>query len=170
MNCTEADLVHQLGRVEDNHLYVMLATAASQYGVSIAFLLAVASRETNMRHIIGDEGHGVGILQLDTQHPFAARLVANGTWNTPDGTQQLINACTALLASDQAWAEKAYPQYGGDNKDGTRKLAADAYNAGVGGAGYGASRGDADMRSTGHDYGSDVIERMHVLEGLLGGK
>jgi hypothetical protein len=28
-------------------------------------LMAIASRETNMRNIIGDGGHGYGIMQID---------------------------------------------------------------------------------------------------------
>ncbi len=169
MHCTRQNLVDQLARVRQNGLYDLMATAAGEYGVSVAFVLAVASRETNMTHEIGDGGHGVGILQLDTQHALAANLEASGAWDTESGKRQLIGACVQMLAANQAWAESACPKivskYG---KDAARKLAAAAYNAGRGNALAGIrDASDSDLYTTGHDYGADVVERMHVLEELL---
>ena len=168
MNCTNQDLIFEIGRVKANGLYDLMAKAADEYGVQLSFVLAVASRETNMVHEIGDGGHGVGILQLDTQHTLAANLEASGQWDTLQGKVQLIDACVAMLAADQVWAETTYPQFIGPDKDGARKIASSSYNAGRGNAAAGIREyGDSDHFTTGMDYGLDVVERMHVLETLL---
>jgi len=40
--------------------------AGKDYKFSTDILMAIASRETNMRNIIGDGGHGFGIMQIDS--------------------------------------------------------------------------------------------------------
>jgi hypothetical protein len=47
------------------NLSVPRRSAAERYQLPPEILLAIASRETNMRNIIGDGGHGYGIMQID---------------------------------------------------------------------------------------------------------
>ena len=64
-NWTERDLARQFERA--NGWIKFFKTAAERYQLPPEILLAIASRETNMRNIIGDGGHGYGIMQIDDE-------------------------------------------------------------------------------------------------------
>ena len=53
-------------------------TAAERYQLPPEILLAIASRETNMRNIIGDGGHGYGIMQIDDRSFRSGPTLAYG--------------------------------------------------------------------------------------------
>lgn len=167
MNVTIQQLAHQLAQVRANGLCDMIATAAVSAGIPLEFALAVASRETNMTNELGDGGHGVGIMQIDTQHAIAATAEATGTWRTDP--VPLIEFGCAMLGDGMRWAAAYYPQFrGGADKRGWMKLAAAAYNAGQGNAAAGVrDHGDADRYTTGRDYGADVVARADALRTLL---
>ena len=161
-------LLTELNSSKATRLYELFEDAAQEYGVPVEYILAVASRETNMRNILGDGGHGVGVMQIDIRsHPVAATAKANGTWDTPAGTKKLIRYGVKLLRDLFVWAKTRYPMYGRPDGSGWRKIAACAYNAGKGGASRGIRDGDSDKYTTHGDYGSDVLARMQKFADLL---
>ena len=62
---TERDLTKQFERAKKNGWIKFFKSTAARYQFPPEILLAIASRETNMRNIIGDGGHGYGIMQID---------------------------------------------------------------------------------------------------------
>lgn len=64
-NWTEHDLVKQFERAKKNGWIKFFKSTAARYQFVPEILMAIASRETNMRNIIGDGGHGYGIMQID---------------------------------------------------------------------------------------------------------
>ena len=171
MNCSETDIKNQLAKVKANGQYDLLHAASQAAGISMAFVLAIASRETNCTNELGDNFHGVGIMQLDTQHAEAAQAEADGSWKTLAGQQKLIGICVEMLADNMRWAAKTYPQFGGEFKHGWTKISASAYNGGRGNVAAGIREyGDSDYYTTGHDYGKDVCARATVFEKLLKAK
>ena len=67
MNITESQLSQQLHALGNRRLDMVsdLAHEGENDGIGAALLLALGSRETNMRNIVGDSGHGRGWLQID---------------------------------------------------------------------------------------------------------
>src|ERR1041385_5943566 len=79
-NWTTHDLSEQYDRAKQKGWLAYFYTAASAHSFDVELLLAIASRETNMRNIEGDyynnEYHGFGIMQVDrgTDPAFAANF------------------------------------------------------------------------------------------------
>ena len=113
-----------------------------------AFLLfAVGSRETNLRNILGDGGHGVGIWQRDDR---SFKFPGGKDWYLLHPRQQAEDAADLLNANYRAL--------------GSWRDAVSAYNAGVGGVRRVIKKGlPADAATTGGDYSSDVFARRAVL-------
>jgi hypothetical protein len=153
---TTNDLLEQLHRAKTNGLYQDLAQAAVAHGLTPSLVLAVASRETNITNERGDGGHGYGPMQEDDRSHGIP-----GDWQTDPRT--IIDTCCGILAGYIAWAKRQYPALD------ENKIGCSAYNAGPGRAAFGVARGDCDLRTTGGDYGRDVLARAAVFEKLLGG-
>jgi hypothetical protein len=62
---TEYDLKRQFERAKKNSWIKTFKSAAATCQFPPEVLMAIASRETNMRNIIGDGGHGYGVMQID---------------------------------------------------------------------------------------------------------
>jgi hypothetical protein len=152
---TGDDLKRQLRTAKANGLFAALQAGAKKHGLSLPYVLAIASRETNITNELGDGGNGVGPMQLDRRsHSIPA------DWRTnPAG---IVDQCCAFLAGLITWAKREYPAYN------TLKIAAAAYNAGEGGASRGVTEGNCDAHTTGGDYGGDVLKRAAVFAQLLG--
>jgi soluble lytic murein transglycosylase-like protein len=58
-------LAQQLDRARTNGWMPFFEEAAQAFNFPVALLMAIASRETNIRNITGDGGHGRGIMQID---------------------------------------------------------------------------------------------------------
>jgi soluble lytic murein transglycosylase-like protein len=147
--------------------------AGRQYSFSPALLMAIASRETNMRNIVGDRGHGYGLMQVDvgTDPEFCH----SGAWkNAPLS----IHTGAGILASKRTQIqhlEGSAIHIGGQSFVGKQIIALDdvdrltiaAYNCGLW-AYYSFSVGtDIDRFTTGHNYSKDVLGRMAQFEELL---
>jgi hypothetical protein len=163
---TKDQLQTQLQRLRSTGFADKLSTQATAKGFPVPFFFAIASRETNCVNELGDyqngEAHGVGIIQIDIQHPIARQARDDGSWKTnPDG---LIAFGAQLLAQNIEQAKQAFPQYTAADQ---LKVAASGYNCGISNAISGATAGDSDRHTTGHDYGEDVISRMGIFEELL---
>ena len=163
---TKLEMQAELARLRATGLDSKLAGQASAHGLPAALLFAIASRETNCVNCLGDfqqgEAHGVGIVQIDIQHPEARQARDDGSWRTnPDA---LIALGAQLLADNLRRARLEFPALNGDEQ---MKIAASGYNCGMGAAIAGARGGDSDQHTTGRDYGGDVIARMKVFEALM---
>jgi hypothetical protein len=64
-NWNPNDIENQYNRAVKNDWVAAFKQAAADYKFTLPLLMAIASRETNMRSIVGDGGHGYGIMQID---------------------------------------------------------------------------------------------------------
>jgi hypothetical protein len=126
-------------------------------------LLAVASRETGCRNVVGDGGHGRGAFQIDDRFHFdwLARHGAGKPGTVPPLAPAAAYAAS-LLAADQAFARR-----NGIPSRARLKFMLSAYNAGSLGALRGYRRGDSDLATTGRNYGADVAERLGLVRRWL---
>ena len=72
------------------------------------------------------------------------------------------NPCSLQVPVESLAVARTHELHG----DAAAKFAASAYNAGLGGALTGLRRGNSDLETTGHDYGADVVARMHAFRRL----
>jgi hypothetical protein len=158
-NWIEADLARQLNRAKSSGWIPLFQAAADAGRFDIAFLLAIASRETNLQNIKGDyrDGafHGFGVMQVDaaSDPDFCAR------W-TPGQVELSIAKGAAILAGKRdSLAAKSITDL---------KAIAAAYNTGESNVIRSvAAAADPDRTTTGRDYGSDVLARRAVFLRLL---
>src|SRR2546421_1581939 len=159
-------LLNQLHSLRHTGFAEMLEQHAKDRGFPTPFFFAIASRETNCINMLGDfqhgEFHGVGIIQIDIQHPIARQARDSGSWKTdPD---PLIKFGAQILADNIQRAKQAFPNLGTQQQ---MKVAASGYNCGMDRAITGANHGDSDRLTTGHDYGRDVMTRMAIFDELI---
>ena len=160
-------LLIQRNRLHTNGFDLLLAQSGAAHGLPTAFMFAIASRETNCTNMLGDiqngQAHGVGIIQIDIQHPIALQARDSGTWQTNPGP--LIDFGTTLLAADIIQVKHVLPNL--TNLNDVLRIAAAGYNCGIGRAIQAAGQGNPDRSTTGGDYGQDVIARMLIFQDLL---
>ena len=65
---TEEDIRRQFQRAKKNGWLQTFKNAEAKYGFPPDVLMAIASRETNMHNVVGDGGHGYGIMQIDDRN------------------------------------------------------------------------------------------------------
>ena len=163
---TKKEALNQLHSLRHTGLPDKLAEQAAAHGFALAFFMAIASRETNCINELGDfqhgEFHGVGIIQIDIQHPIAREARDSGSWKT--NPEPLLEFGAQLLANNIAQARKAFPHL---NEQQLLKIAASGYNCGITRAISGAQHGDSDKVTTGKNYGRDVMTRMAIFEELI---
>ena len=121
-------------------------------------MLAIASRETNMRNINGDGGHGRGVFQIDDRY-HQGFLSKHGS---PPPVAEAAMYAAKLIADNMQYAK----EQGVPAKDRMR-VAVAGYNAGMGGAMAGYRAGAVDSRTTGDDYSSDVFARRKTIATFL---
>lgn len=130
---------------------------AKRYGLPLALLLAVASRESRMGLALssdgtGDRGNGIGIMQIDKRHH-------------PEFTSR-----------HSSFDHEANIDYGGQflakilqDFSGNTTHAVAAYNAGAGKVRTAVLANlSPDTVTTGGDYASDVLSRKQLISGLMG--
>lgn len=172
-NWTARDIRIQHKYASDHNWIEIFAKAATDYGFSVSLLMAVASRETNMRNIIGDHGRGYGIMQIDVGS--FADWCHSGQWKDIHsailkGTQVLdmkreqirLGQGTKLKVGGHAYVGKRI-----DSEADLLRIALAAYNSG-GWAYYNFStNGDPDKTTTGRDYSADTLAREREFASLL---
>ena len=163
---SKTQILTQLRRLRNTGFAPKLEQHATAHGFPTAFFFAIASRETNCQNILGDKQngvfHGVGIVQIDIQHPIARQARDSGSFKTnPD---PLIEFGAQILADNIKRASQKFPSL---NTQDHLKIAASGYNCGIERAISGQQQGDSDLRTTGHDYGRDVLSRMSNFEELI---
>lgn len=158
-------LATQLQRLRKTGFDLKLATQAGANDFPAEFFFAIASRETNCVNKLGDiqpdGAHGVGIVQIDIQHPIALQARDDGSWAT--NPVPLIAFGAQLLASNIHQARTLFPALSGNE---CLKIAASGYNCGMGNAIAGERNGDSDRHTTQGNYGGDVMARMTIFQQL----
>lgn len=175
MNITVAQLQRQRYALPRTWRAAIRAVAAmpSTPHVDYYLLLAVMSRETGMRNIVGDGGHGRGGWQLDDRYQgtFLASTPGckQGT-STPRyrsaasvGLVPTVTAgarrCAMILEANIVETGRAGVPFGH-----RLQVAVSAWNAGMGGAMEGwRNLHNSDALTTGHDYAADVLARASAL-------
>lgn len=163
---TQHEILNQLHSLRHTGFAAKLEQQATAHGFPAPFFFAIASRETNCLNILGDprngEFHGVGIIQIDIQHPIARQARDSGSFKTnPD---PLLEFGAQLLKDNINQATQKFPNL---NAQQHLKTAASGYNCGMASAIAGALQGDSDRHTTQHNYGRDVMSRMAIFEELI---
>lgn len=140
MSLSSAQLASQYQRAKRDWPFIDEVNAGADLPPYL--LYAVGSRETNLRHIVGDYGHGHGVWQLDDRTPGRGPAIAR-----IDGGD--VRYAAEYAADMLAALHRRF---------GTWLGACNAYNSG---------RPETE-RTTGKDYGPDVLERRGVLEEMFG--
>lgn len=172
-----SEIQAQFAHLRSTGLDTLLATHATANGFPRSFLFAIASRETNCQNILGDiendQAHGVGIIQIDVQHPIAQQARDSGSWKT--NPEPLIDFGAKLLAANLVQVKHILvdlrsptDKFVNNGPNDLLRVTASGYNCGVSRAITAArTGGDCDPFTTGKDYGRDVIARMALFEALL---
>lgn len=159
-------LLTELERARREGLVDVCLAAERQAELPRGVLLAVASRETNMRNVVGDHGHGRGVFQVDDRS-HAAWLRRHGA-DGPGGIPPVPAAAAyaaALLRDNLAFGRSK-----GLAGDALLKFSLSAYNAGAGGAWRGLQeRGDSDARTAHGNYARDVLDRLRAVQAWFDG-
>jgi hypothetical protein len=167
------DIRNQFKRAQDNDWLDAFSQAAAKYGFTTDVLLAIASRETNMRSILGDGGHGHGIMQIDDRS--FPEWCQSGAWqNVPE----CIDKGASVLAAKRQAIQNGQGQQitvshttftGKDNltDDELLRTSIAAYNAGMWAYWGLSTSGNPDERTTQGDYSEDTLDRAEVFRNLI---
>ena len=140
---SQSQLLAEYERASKDWPFITLDEQA--YHLPYMLMYAVGSRETNLQNVVGDNGHGHGVFQLD-----------NRSHAIPNGFDQDVRAQSAKAAG---MLKSLLDQFNGNAQ---RALA--AYNAGVGTVEYNVSHGlNVDTGTANGDYSRDVLSRMAFL-------
>jgi hypothetical protein len=174
MRITKDQLEAQLEAFGRHRIEVVteLAHDGAPDGIGPALLLALGSRETDLRNIAGDQGHGRGWVQIDDRF-HAPWLDAHagcdsGSWKAkhrsglPAGRVPTLTAST-LKAIELLRSNMAFGRGQGVPKSQLLRFGCAAYNAGPSGALRGFHARDLDANTAHGDYSKDVLERKEVV-------
>jgi hypothetical protein len=171
---TEEDLRKQFQRAKKNGWLQIFKRAAETYRFTPELIMAIASRETNMRNVIGDGGHGYGIMQIDDRS--FPEWCHSGLWkDVAAGIQKGALVLQSKLETIRNGQGKRL-SVGGKLFTGKKDLtktellttAVAAYNSGLW-AYYDLSKtGDPNRHTTGRDYSADTMRRAQVFRKFLG--
>jgi hypothetical protein len=150
--------------------------ASLKFNFPVALLMAIASRETNMKNIRGDfrggQYHGFGPMQVDIGTEPA--WIASGAWR--DSRQAILKG-TEILARKRTQMNTLAGRrtaIGGKpftvpvvRSEDYLKVLVPMYNSGMWPL-YHYSRGEApDATTTGHNYGADVLQKQAFFTKFL---
>ncbi len=168
----------QLQRAKDEGWDLLFAASEQAHGLPPGILSAIANQETKVQDIVGDYGHGRGLMQIDDRShgaflrshipgfvpavthnekdedgkPTGKVIVDNPGDRGKPPVAEAIDYGAKLLGDALAEGRKR-----GVSADKLLKFALSAYNAGAGGAYTGYSQGDSDIKTTGKNYGAKVL-------------
>lgn len=170
---TDFDLHQQFARVEASGWLSAFRSTAERYDFPVEVLLGIASRESNIESVVGDGGHGYGIMQIDDRS--FSEWCHCGSWRNPPACIQMGASVLDQHRQMIRHSQGVELRVGGDAFTGKPGLSdADllrtsiaSYNCGLW-AYYGLSvEGDPDFRSTGRNYSADTLARAAVFRSLL---
>jgi len=151
-------LLTQLNRTRERGWLPFFNEAASQFNFPVALLLAIASRESNIQNILGDGGHGRGIMQIDDRS--FPDFASSGQWRDP--------RLNILMGARVLSGKKRFLSQRGVDGDLLRRGSVAAYNSGEGNVLRAIRRGLSVDTFTAHrNYSADVLGRAAVFSELL---
>lgn len=152
------DLTEQFDRAKANNWLDYFIEAAHAHNWTPELLLGIASRESNIRSILGDAGHGYGIMQIDDRS--FPDFCNSSQWKD---AQANINFGAKVLSGKR----NVLSQKGVSEPILTRASVA-AYNCGEGNVWKAISQGkDIDIFTAHQNYSSDVMSRTSTFAELL---
>jgi len=152
-----SDIAHQLEYARERGWLPAFYDAAALYRVDPELLMGIASRETNMKNILGDGGHGHGLMQIDDRS-FPA-WTKSGKWRF--AKEGILKGALVLREKWDRALFKKVPLAD------SLKVAVASYNAGDNAVKAYFKNGNPDARTTGKDYSRDVLSRQIEFERLL---
>jgi hypothetical protein len=142
MEITPIDLAAEYERAA--HMWPVIAATERTYQLPPMMLFAIGARETNLRDVVGDGGHGHGIFQLDDRSHTIPDPFPVGMQATRAG---------AMMRSQI------------DHFHGNIRAALAAYNSGVGTVDWNLAHNlDVDKGTANGNYSADVYDRMIWLQ------
>jgi|GEM_PF-1026914 len=151
-------LLTQLDRTKSRGWLPFFNEAASQFNWPVELLIAIASRETNIQNILGDGGHGRGIMQIDDRS--FPEFANSGRWKDPK--QNILMGAKVLTGKQRFLSQK------GVGANVLRRASVAAYNSGEGKVFRAIQQGLSVDAFTAHrNYSADVLERAAVFAELL---
>jgi hypothetical protein len=160
---SQRELEAELRRARTGGLERACLDAERERQLPRGVLLAIASRETGCRNVVGDGGHGRGVFQIDDRFhsEWLGRHGAGERGMVPP-VAAAARYAARVLASTRAFARR----HGIPRRE-RLKFVLSAYNAGPTGALRGHRRGNSDLETTRGDYGADVIGRLRLVRRWL---
>jgi hypothetical protein len=172
-NWNNNDIKKQFVRAQSKGWIAAFKKAGTDYDFPPELLMGIASRETNMNNIIGDSGHGYGIMQIDDRsfpdwcHSGAWKDAIAGIGKGAlvlDGKREQIRSGQGKKLS-----------VGGNSFVGKPNLTASellraavaAYNSGLWAYYELTKNGNPDGHTTGKDYSADTYARTAIFKGLM---
>ncbi len=146
--------------------------AARTFDFPVEVLMGIASRETNMRNIIGDSGHGHGLMQIDDRS-FGG-WCRSGAWKdvnqgVPKGALVLSDKRQDIVNGKGKSLHVGSKRFTGANVTDAQllRISIAAYNSGLRAYMNFSLSGNPDVGTTGHDYSADVLNRSEQFKMLL---
>lgn len=173
----ERELRSQWNGLSSSARRAIYRAAKGRAHVDAALIAATLSRETNMKNIVGDGGHGRGIGQQDDRWlpDFLASVRGCRSGSSvpifrsalPKGRVPTISAgvnkVASVLEGNIVEAKRQNVPAGHRTHVGVA-----GYNEGIGGAIHAyKTHGNPDVGTTGRDYGADVLERARILRTFM---
>ena len=161
---TPSQLVASLERARGEGLDAICLAAERKAGLPRGILLAIASRETHCRNVVGDGGHGRGYFQIDDRaHPAFLRKHGVLDGGVPPAREAAAYAAQLLLDNG------AFGRQKGVKPIDLLKFSLSSYNTGAGNAIKGYRAGDPDRTTAHGNYGRDVLDRLRIVTAWLDG-
>lgn len=169
-NWGEKDLEKQFKRLSNAGWMPFFTKAGADYLFDPLLLISIASRETNIRNIVGDGGHGYGIMQIDDRS--FPDWCHSGVWKDPE--QAILKGAHVLdgkrnnvrlnQGKKVAFGSNSFVGKPDLSEDEILEITISSYNCGWW-AYYNVSKGrDVDASSTGKDYCRDTLNRLAVFK------
>jgi len=152
---TDKELALELQRRDAAGWAPLFEEAEKRHGLPPGLISAIGSRETGMQDIVGDGGHGRGVLQMDDRSQ-RAWLKTQGA-DAPGAKPPV--AAAAMHAGEILVEAMAFARKNAVALEDELKFSLSAYNAGPAGALKGYHAGDSDRGTTKQNYGADVLRR-----------
>lgn len=151
-------LVAQFNRARENGWLAFFAEAAQSFNWPVELLLAIASRETNVRNILGDGGHGHGIMQIDDRS--FPNFTSSDRWKIP--------RLNILKGAEVLDLKRRFLSRRGVTGTLLARASVAAYNGGEARVKRAIDLGrDVDSVTTQRNYSADVLGRSAIFRELL---
>ena len=146
------DLKLHLERAKTMGWLEFFVAASKKTGVSRSVLIAIASRESGMQNIVGNEGHGYGIMQIN-DHDHWKWLQSHDNGMDPKSN---IDFAATIIHSHLVHFQRDYLK------------AVSAYKSGVRNVDLLVAKGmDPDFYTPGRNFGKNVMARAEEIRKML---